>query len=96
MIFQKRGKKGIESIFHIEHEPVEIAQNYTYLGTSISSTGNFSYALDQKRPFTPFSVLESTNFSKLPAFIANKLFDTMIIAILLNNLSHVARSSSRW
>jgi len=47
MIFQKRAKKCIESNFHIENEPVEIVQNYAYLGTLISSTGNFSLAFDK-------------------------------------------------
>ena len=46
MIFQRRAKKYIDSNFHIDYEPVEIVQNYTYLGTLISSTGNFSLALD--------------------------------------------------
>ena len=48
MIFQKRAKKYIDSNFHIDNEPVEIVQNYTYLGTFISSTGNgFSLGLDK-------------------------------------------------
>ena len=33
MIFQKRAKKYIDSNFHIDNEPVEIVQNYTYLLT---------------------------------------------------------------
>ena len=45
MIFQKRAKKYIDSNFHIDNEPVEIVQNYTYLGTLISSPGNFSLAI---------------------------------------------------
>ena len=45
MIFQKRAKKCIESNFHIENELVEIVQNYAYLGTLISSTGNFHWHL---------------------------------------------------
>ena len=36
MIFQKRAKKNIDANFHIDNEPVEIVQNYTYLGTVIS------------------------------------------------------------
>ena len=47
MIFQKRAKKCTESSFHIDNEIIEIVQNYTYLGTLISSTGNFSMALDK-------------------------------------------------
>ena len=47
MIFQKPAKKLIESNLHIDNEPVEVVQNYTYLGTLISSMGNFSLALDK-------------------------------------------------
>ena len=56
MIFQKRTKKCTESSFHIDNEIIEIVQNYTYLGTLISSTGNFSTALDKlkRRPSTLF------------------------------------------
>ena len=44
MIFQKRAEKLIQSNFHINNGPVEVVQNYTYLGTLTSSTGNFSLA----------------------------------------------------
>ena len=47
MIFQKRAKKCTESSFHIDNEIIEIVQNYTYLGTLISSTDNFSMARDK-------------------------------------------------
>ena len=69
MIFQKHAKKLIESNFHIDNEPVEVVQNYTYLGTLISSTGNFSLALDklkEKALHALFSLRKHTNFSKLP------------------------------
>ena len=45
MIFQKRAKKNIDVNFYIDNEPVEIVQNYTYLGRVISSTGNFYWHL---------------------------------------------------
>ena len=47
MIFQKRAKRCTEYSFHIDNENIEVVQNYTYLGTLISSTGNFSLALDK-------------------------------------------------
>ena len=62
MIFEKRAKKCTESSFHIDNEIIEMVQNYTYLGTLISSTGNFSMALDKLkeiRPSTLFLVLEN-------------------------------------
>ena len=88
MIFQKRAKKCIEYVsnVHIDNEPVEIVQNYTYLGTLISSTGNFSLALDklkEKALHALFSLRKHTNFSKLPPFLANKIFGAMISLILI-------------
>jgi len=88
MIFQKRSKKCIESNFAIDNEPVEIVQNYTYLETLISSTGNFSSALDklkEKALHALFSLRKHTNFSKLSPFLANKIFDAMISPILTYN-----------
>ena len=65
MIFQKHAKKCIESFISVDDEAVEIVQNYKYFGTFISSTGNFSLALDKlkEKSLTPFSVLENTKFS---------------------------------
>ena len=88
MIFQKRANKLIESNFHIDNEPVEVVQNYTYLGTLISSTGNFSLALDklkEKALHALFSLRKHTNFSKLFPDLANKIFDAMISPILTHN-----------
>ena len=68
MIFQKRAKKYIDSNFHIDNEPVEIVQNYTYLGTLISSTNNLSLALDklkEKALHALFSLRKHTNLRKL-------------------------------
>ena len=65
-LFQKRAKKNIDANFHIDNEPVEIVQNYTYLGTVISSTGNFSLALDklkEKALHALFSLRKHTNLS---------------------------------
>ena len=82
MIFQKSAKKCIESNFDINDGPVENVQNYTYLETLISSTGNFSLALDKlkERVLHALSVLENTQISanhSIP-FLANKIFDAMI------------------
>ena len=81
VIFQKRAKKCIESIFNMDKQTIEIVQNYTYLGTSISSLGNFSLALDQlkeKALHALFNLRKHTNISKLSPSLANKIFDTMI------------------
>ena len=77
MIFQKRAKKCTESSFHIDNEIIEIVQNYTYLGTLISSTGNFSMALGklkEKALHALFSLRKHTNTSKLSPVLANKIF----------------------
>ena len=68
MIFQKLAKKCTESSLHIDNEIIEIVQNYTYLGTLISSTGNFSMAIDklkEKALHALFSLRKHTNISKL-------------------------------
>ena len=89
MIFQKRAEKCTESSFHIDNEIIEIVQNYTYLGTAlISSTGNFSVALDklkEKALYALFSLRKHTNISKLSPLLANKIFDMMISPILTYN-----------
>ena len=48
MVFQRRAKKD-DHKFHIGNENIDIVQNYTYLGTRISSTGNFTMSLDHLR-----------------------------------------------
>ena len=63
VIFQKRATKCTEYSFHMDNEIIEIVQNYTYLGTLISSTGNFSLALDklkEKALHALFSVRQHT------------------------------------
>jgi len=46
MIFQKRAREFNNCTFIIDADNIEIVQNYAYLGTRISSTGNFTLALD--------------------------------------------------
>ena len=85
MIFQKRAKKNIDSSFHIDNEPVGIVQNHNYLGTTISSEGNYSLALDklkEKAIHALFSLRKRTNLSKLSPFFASKIFDATISPIL--------------
>ena len=76
VIFQKRDKKYTESIFNIDKQAIEIVQNYTFLGTLISSTGNFKLALDQlkeKALHALFSLRKHTNISKLSPSLANEV-----------------------
>ena len=46
MIFQKQAKKNSNLEFHVGKEAIDIVHEYTYLGTSISSTGNFNISLE--------------------------------------------------
>jgi len=88
MIFQKRAKKCTESSFHIDNEIIKTGQNYTYLGTLISSTGNFSMVLDklkEKALHALFSLRKHTNISKLSPLLTNKILDVMISPILTYN-----------
>ena len=45
MIFQKRPRKSTDINFNISTESIEIAQEYTYLGTRLTPTGNFTLPL---------------------------------------------------
>ena len=59
-----------------------------YLGTLISSPGNFSLALDKLKEnaiHALFSLRKNTNLSKLSSFLENKIFDAMISPILTHN-----------
>ena len=46
MIFQKRPRKSTNINFNISTESIEIAQEYTYLGTRLTQPGNFTLALE--------------------------------------------------
>ena len=48
MIFQRCTKK-CDYVFHIGSEIIDIVQSYTYLGTRISSSGNFTLSLEHLR-----------------------------------------------
>ena len=68
MIFQKRAKKNSNLEFHIGKETIDIVHEYTYLGTRISSTGNFNISLKhlkEKSLHALFSLRKHTDFSKL-------------------------------
>ena len=88
MIFQKRAKKNSNLEFHIGKETIDIVHEYTYLGTRISSTGNFNISLEhlkEKALHALFSLRKHTNFSKLKPSLACKIFEAMISLILSYN-----------
>ena len=88
MVFQKRAKKCSEQIFYIGNQTIDVVQDYTYLGTIISSSGNFKISLDhlkEKALHALFSLGRHTNCSKLKPSLACKIFDAMISPIFLYN-----------
>ena len=87
MIFQKSTNK-CDYTFHIGNELIDIVQDYTYLGTRISSSGNFTLSLEhlrQKALHAFFSLRRHTDFSTLKPSLACKIFDAMIQPILTYN-----------
>ena len=87
IIFQKC-KRKCDSSFYICNERMDIVQNCTYLGTSISSTGNFTLSLDhlqQKALHALFSLRRNIDFKSLKPSLACKTFNSMISPILTYN-----------
>ena len=86
MIFQRCTKK-CDDVF-IGSEIIDNVQNYTYLGTRISSSGNFTLSLEhlrQKALHVFFGLRRHTDFNKLKPSLACKIFDSMISPILTYN-----------
>ena len=85
MVFQKRARKCTEFRFFIGNQIIDVVQEYTYLGTRMSSSGNFSVSREhhkEKALHALFSLRRHTNLSKLKAAIACEIFETMISPIL--------------
>ena len=80
MVFQKRARKCVEFRFFM-NLIIDVVQEYTYLGTRMSSSGNFSVSrehLKERALHAIFSLRRHTNLSKLKPAIACKIFDTII------------------
>ena len=87
MIFQRCTKK-CDYVFHIGSEIIDIVQHYTYLGTRISSSGNFTLSLEhlrQKALHAFFGLRRHADFNKPKPSLACKIFDSMISPILTYN-----------
>ena len=85
MIFQKRAKENSDLEFHIGKQNTDIVHEYPYLGTRISSTGNFNVSLEhlkEKALHALFGLRKNTYISRLKPSLACKIFDTMITPIL--------------
>ena len=64
MAFQKCPRKSVDCNFEIGTEPIEIVQEYTYLGTRLTPTGNFTFAQEHLKEnlYTPSLVYENIHF----------------------------------
>ena len=74
--------------FNDERKDMTVIQSYTYLGTQISSTGNFTLSLEhlrEKAVHALLSLRRHLDFSSLKPSLACKIFDTMISPILTYN-----------
>ncbi len=88
MIFKKRPRKSIDINFNIGTESNEIVQEYTYLGTRLTPTGNFTLALEhlnEKAMHAFFSIRKHSTLNRLTPNIASQIFETMIFPILTYN-----------
>ena len=76
MIFQKRARKFTDN-FYIGKDVIDLVHpEYTYLGTRISSNGNFNVSLEylkDKALHALFSLRKHTKFSKLKPSLACKI-----------------------
>ena len=79
MIFQKRPRKSTDINFNIGTESIEIVQEYTYLGTRLTPTGNFTLALELLHAFS--SLRKHSTLHRLRPNTASQIFDTMIFPI---------------
>ena len=84
MIVQKRPRKSVDINFNIGTEPIEIVQEYTYLDTRLTLTGNFTLALEhlKEKALHGFSsIRKHTLLNRLNRNTASHIFDTMVFPI---------------
>ena len=77
MIFQKRPRKSVDINFNIGTEPIEIVQEYTYLGTRLTPTGNFTLAVEhlkEKALHAFFSIRKQILLNRLNPNTASQIF----------------------
>ena len=90
VIFQKKTRKSTlqKYSFFLNDSQIDIVQDYTYLGSTISSNGSFSNSklksVDKTRR-SIFATKRFLDFSNLPIRICNRLFDALFSPILLYN-----------
>ena len=86
--FSETCEKNADFHFFIDSQIIDVIQEYTYLGTRMSSSGNFSLSrehLKEKALHTLIGLRRHMNPSKLKAALACEIFDTTISPILTYN-----------
>ena len=88
VIFQKQNRKSTREkyIFFLNRNEISNATEYTYLGTTFYSNGNFSISkqrLVEKTRRSIFACKKYLDFNRLPISMCNKLFDSLFLPILL-------------
>ena len=88
LIFQKVCRKNNNSQFYLNNKYIDIAQQYTFLGLSLTANGNFTSAqekLKEKALYALFAIMKYTEIKRLPLKLESKVFDTLILPILTYN-----------
>ena len=78
-------EKNADFHFLTDSQIIDAVQEYAYLGTRMSSSGNFSVSREHLREKACPLQSETTHESSLKAALACKIFDTMISPILTYN-----------
>ena len=85
VVFQNSGRKPKNVSFYINNKEIEVVQEYTYLGITVSAPGNFSVAqktLSDKAMNALFKIRKHVNLSQLKLDHATKIFDSAILPII--------------
>ena len=84
MVFHKTGRKTKNIFFSINNYPLEIVQEYTYLGVKLTTLGSFnmSKTLAEKGLNALYKVYKQIDLFRLPLRSANKIFYAAITPIL--------------
>ena len=85
MVFHNTGRKTKNIFFSINNYPLEIVQEYTYLGVKLTTSGSFNLCqktLAEKGLNALYKAYKQIDLFRLPLRSANKIFDAAITPIL--------------
>ena len=86
VIFQIKCRKSTLDEYYCHVDKIDVVNNYTYLGINFSANGNFRDCETNLKDETRRSILATRrclDFSKLSLGVTNKLFDSILLTILL-------------